>query len=58
MAYVAGFGGDREYGVRLVEEAARFKGDTQTDAKVALLLLYNREARFKDALAVADDLLA
>ena len=58
MAYVAGFGGDREYGVRLVEEAARFKGDTQTDAKVALLLLYNREARFKDALAVADDLIA
>lgn len=58
MAYVAGFGGDREYGVTLVEEAARFKGDAQTDAKVALLLLYNREARFKDALAVADDLIA
>ena len=43
MAYVAGFGGDREYGVRLVEDAARYPSDAQTDAKVALLLLYNRE---------------
>ncbi len=58
MAYVAGFGGDREYGVRLVEEAARYPGESQTDAKVALLLLYNREGRFKDALTIADDLLA
>jgi tetratricopeptide (TPR) repeat protein len=58
MAYVAGFGGDREYGVRLVEDAARYPGDTQTDAKVALLLLYNREGRFKDALAITDDLIA
>ena len=58
MAYVAGFGGDREYGVRLVEEAARYPSDAQTDAKIALLLLYNREGRFKDALAVTDDLIA
>ncbi len=58
MAYVAGFGGDREYGVRLVEEAARYPSDAQTDAKIALLLLYNREGRFKDALAVTDDLMA
>jgi tetratricopeptide (TPR) repeat protein len=58
MAYVAGFGGDREYGLRLVEDAARYPGDAQFDAKVALLLLYNREGRFKDALAVTDDLIA
>jgi tetratricopeptide (TPR) repeat protein len=58
MAYVAGFGGDRDYGVRLVEEAARYPSDAQTDAKIALLLLYNREGRFKDALAVSDDLIA
>jgi tetratricopeptide (TPR) repeat protein len=58
MAYVAGFGGDRQYGIRLVEDAARYPSDTQTDAKVALLLLYNREGRFKDALAIADDLIA
>jgi tetratricopeptide (TPR) repeat protein len=58
MAYVAGFGGDREYGLRLIEEAARYPSDTQFDARVALLLLYNREGRFKDALAVTDDLMA
>jgi tetratricopeptide (TPR) repeat protein len=58
MAYVAGFGGDRQYGIRLVEDAARYASDAQTDAKVALLLLYNREGRFKDALAIADDLIA
>jgi hypothetical protein len=58
MAYVAGFGGDRQYGIRLVEGAARYPSDAQTDAKVALLLLYNREGRFKDALAIADDLIA
>ena len=58
MAYVAGFGGDRAYGVRLVEEAARYPSDAQTDAKVALLLLYNREGRFEDALAITDDLIA
>jgi tetratricopeptide (TPR) repeat protein len=58
MAYVAGFGGDRQYGIRLVEDAARYPSDAQTDAKVALLLLYNREGRFKDALAVSDDLIA
>jgi tetratricopeptide (TPR) repeat protein len=58
MAYVAGFGGDRQYGIRLVEDAARYPSDAQTDAKVALLLLYNREGRFKDALAIADDLIA
>jgi len=58
MAYIAGFGGDREYGIRLVEGAARYPSDVQTDAKVALLLLYNREGRFKDALAITNDLMA
>jgi tetratricopeptide (TPR) repeat protein len=58
MAYIAGFGGDRAYGIRLVEDAARYPSDVQTDAKVALLLLYNREGRFKDALAITTDLMA
>jgi tetratricopeptide (TPR) repeat protein len=58
MAYIAGFGGDRGYGIRLVEDAARYPSDVQTDAKVALLLLYNREGRFKDALAITSDLMA
>jgi tetratricopeptide (TPR) repeat protein len=51
MAYVAGFGGGREKGLRLIEEAAAYTGENQTDARFALLLLYNRERRYDDALA-------
>ena len=50
MAYVAGFGGDRERGLRLIEDAAAYGSDNQTDARFALLLLYNRERRYDDAL--------
>jgi len=50
FAYVAGFGGDRDRGLRLVEDAAAYGSDNQTDARFALLLLYNREKRYDDAL--------
>ncbi|MGE5244897.1 MAG: hypothetical protein ACM3SQ_11775 [Betaproteobacteria bacterium] len=50
MAYVVGFGGGREAGLRLVEDAASYDGDNQTDARFALVLLYNRERRYDDAL--------
>jgi tetratricopeptide (TPR) repeat protein len=50
MAYVAGFGGDKDKGLRLVEDAASYSGDNQDDARFALLLLYNREKRYDDAL--------
>src|SRR6185295_15978237 len=49
MAYVAGFGGNREKGLRLIEDAAAYGGENQTDARFALILLYNREKRFADA---------
>jgi tetratricopeptide (TPR) repeat protein len=52
MAYVAGFGGGRERGLQMIEEAAAYPGPTQTDAQFALLLLYNREKRFDDAMRV------
>lgn len=51
MAYVAGFGGNRERGLTLVERAANYAGDSQTDARLALVLLYNRERRYDAALA-------
>jgi hypothetical protein len=51
VAYVAGFGGDGEKGLRLVEAAAAYSGDNQTDARLALVLLYNREERYVDAMA-------
>lgn len=50
VAYVVGFGGGRERGLHLVEEAASFAGENQADARFALTLLYNREKRYDDAL--------
>ncbi|HXG88930.1 MAG TPA: tetratricopeptide repeat protein [Vicinamibacterales bacterium] len=56
MAYVAGFGGDKAVGLRMIEQAAAYPGATQTDAKFALLLLYNREKNFDGAMRVVMDL--
>jgi tetratricopeptide (TPR) repeat protein len=56
MAYVVGFAGDREKAIRLVEEAAAYPSEVQTDAKIALVLLYNREHRYDDALRVSRSL--
>jgi len=50
MAYIVGFGGGKERGLRMIEEAATFGGDNQEDARFALILLYNREKRYDDAL--------
>jgi tetratricopeptide (TPR) repeat protein len=56
MAYVAGFGGGRERGLQMVEEAAAHPGDARTDARFALILMYNREKRYADALRVIGEL--
>jgi tetratricopeptide (TPR) repeat protein len=56
MAYVAGFGGGRERGIRMIEEAAAAGGDNRTDAMFALVLVYNRERRFDDAEKVLEEL--
>src|SRR5476651_927355 len=45
VAYVAGFGGGKERGIGLVEEAASYGGDNHNDARFALILLFNREHR-------------
>jgi tetratricopeptide (TPR) repeat protein len=58
MAYVVGFGGGRERGLRMIEEAATYPGDSQVDAKFALVLLYNRERRFDQALKIVRELQA
>lgn len=56
MAYVAGFGGDKNRGLRMVEEAAASGTEASADAKFALVLLYNRESRHADALRVLGEL--
>jgi tetratricopeptide (TPR) repeat protein len=50
MAYVAGFGGGKERGLQMIEEAARYPSESDADARFALVLLYSREGRHGDAL--------
>ena len=52
MAYVAGFGGGKDKGISQIEQAVAYGGDNQTEARFALILLYNREKRYDDALKV------
>ena len=56
IAYLAGFGGGRERGIALLESAAAHPSDAQTEAKLGLVLLYNRERRYDSALRVLADL--
>jgi tetratricopeptide (TPR) repeat protein len=53
MAYIVGFGGGREQGIRLIEQAANADSDIKADAQLGLVLIYNRERRYDDAAAMA-----
>jgi tetratricopeptide (TPR) repeat protein len=57
FAYVVGFGGDRELGIRLVKEAAR-DPRVRTEARTALLMIYSREGRHAEALQLLRELSA
>jgi tetratricopeptide (TPR) repeat protein len=52
LAHLAGFDGDCEHGVRLVEDAAQYPGDLQANADFMRILLYSRAHRYEDALRV------
>jgi tetratricopeptide (TPR) repeat protein len=56
MAYAVGFGGGRDRGLRMIEETVEAGRENRTDAEFALVLLYNREKRFDDAMRVLADL--
>ena len=56
VAYAAGFGGGRERGLGLIEKASAYHGDNQADARLVLVLLYNRDARYDEALTQLDRL--
>jgi len=56
MAYMAGFGGDKDRGLQMIQDAAAYNGDNQDDARFALILLFNREKRYDDALKVLANL--
>jgi tetratricopeptide (TPR) repeat protein len=56
-AHIAGFGGNRTMGVRMIEDAANDPAaDSQANALFVLVLVYNRESRFDDALRVVERL--
>src|SRR5262249_56449603 len=48
MAYVVGFGGGRELGIQMIEQAASYTHGTE--AKFALVLIYNREKQYDKAV--------
>jgi tetratricopeptide (TPR) repeat protein len=54
MAYIVGFGGDKEKGLKMIEDAVAYGGDNEEDARFALILLYNRERRYDDAMKVIE----
>ncbi len=51
LAYLAGFGGDKARGIRLLE-AAVTTPSTATDARLALALVYSRESEHRLALEI------
>lgn len=56
MAYLVGFDGGKEEALRLIEQAAAYPGDSESEAKFALVLLYNREKEFDRAQRVLSEL--
>jgi tetratricopeptide (TPR) repeat protein len=57
FAYLVGFGGGKEEGIRLLETAARDPGSL-VEARTALALIYSREGRHADAYRVLGELVA
>lgn len=58
MAYIVGFGGGREESIELLKAAAASNTASRPDALFALVLVYNREARYDEAMAVLRELRA
>jgi tetratricopeptide (TPR) repeat protein len=56
LAGISGFRGSKKRGLALLEEVAKQGQWSQDDAKSLLILLYTREKRYSDALALAREL--
>ena len=54
-AYIAGFGGDKDKAIKLLEAAAAHPS-TKVDARTALMLIYSREGRHADVERLAREL--
>ena len=55
MAYIAGFGGDKDKAITLLEAAAQ-NPSTRVDARTALMLVFSREGRHADVERLAREL--
>jgi tetratricopeptide (TPR) repeat protein len=58
LARVSGLDSDKARGIALIEAAARYRGENQTDAQLALAMIYNRERLYEKALSILSDLQA
>ncbi len=58
MAYVGGFHGDREKGIREIERVAQRGNINRIDAQMLLTVVYRRERRYADARRTLDGLMA
>lgn len=56
FAYLVGFGGGKERGIQMVERAAAYDSEARVEAMFGLIILYNREKRYDDALKVLAEL--
>ncbi len=56
LAYIAGFGGGKERGIEMIEQATKAPL-TATDARLALVLVFSREGRQLDALNLLNALM-
>ncbi len=56
LAKASGLDGNKARSIGLIEAAARYPGENQTDARFLLSLIYNRERRYDEALRVLSDL--
>ena len=55
---MAGLGGNKEKGLRLLRECAAGSGETSVDAKILLALFLRREHRYDEALLFVRELIA
>ena len=58
FAFLSGFRGDCDLGLRLVADAARYPSEVRPNALFTLVLLYNRVGRYDDALDAIRELQA
>jgi len=55
LGFLAGFHGDKEQGLRTLEEVSRKGNSNKVDAEIVLCALYRREGRARKALPLLED---